>query len=46
MRALPFDINAKQKIKMKINESKPIIDPVVSDSGVDDEIDETLSSFV
>lgn len=46
MRALPFDINAKKQIKMKINESKRIIDPVVSDPGVDDEIDETLSSFV
>ncbi len=46
MRALPFDINSKNKIKMRVNESKTIIDPVVSDPGVDDEIDETLSSFV
>ena len=46
MRALPFDINSKNRIKMKINESKKVIDPVVSDPGVDDEIDETLSSFV
>jgi chromosome segregation ATPase len=46
MRALPFDINAKKQVRVKINESKKIIDPVVSDPGVDDEIDETLSSFV
>ena len=46
MRALPFDIHTKKQVKMKINESKPIIDPVASDPGVDDEIDETLSSFV
>ena len=46
MRALPFDINSKNKLKMRVNESKKIIDPVISDPGVDDEIDETLSSFV
>ena len=46
MRALPFDLNAKKQVKVKINESKKIIDPVISDPGVDDEIDETLSSFV
>lgn len=46
MRALPFDINAKNKIKMKVNESKAITDPAVSDNGVDDEIDDALSSFM
>ena len=46
MRALPFDVNARKQVKMKITESKRIIDPAVSDSGVDDEIDETLRSFV
>lgn len=46
MRALPFDINAKKQIKMKVNESKAITDPAVSDNGVDDEIDEALSSFM
>lgn len=46
MRALPFDINSKNRVKMKINESKNIIDPAVSDNGVDDEIDEALSSFM
>ena len=46
MRALPFDINAKKQIKMKVNESKAITDPAISDNGVDDEIDEALSSFV
>lgn len=46
MRALPFDINSKNRVKMKINESKNIIDPAVSDNGVDDEIDEALNSFM
>lgn len=46
MRALPFDINAKKHVKMKVNESKAIIDPATSDNGVDDEIDEALSSFM
>ena len=46
MRALPFDINTKKQIKMKVNESKAITDPAVSDNGVDDEIDEALSSFM
>lgn len=46
IRALPFDINSKNRVKMKINESKTITDPAVSDNGVDDEIDEALSSFM
>ena len=46
MKALPFDINSKNRIKMKINESKTITDPAISDNGVDDEIDEALSSFM
>lgn len=46
MRSLPFDISARKQIKMKVNESVEIVDPVNSDPGIDDEIDETLNSFI
>ena len=46
MKALPFDLTSKKPMRMKINESKAITDPAVSDNGVDDEVDEALSSFM
>ena len=46
MQALPFDIvGSKKAIKMKLTESKNITDPVFSDS-IDDEIDDSLNSFL
>ena len=46
MQSLPFDIKANQQIRMKITESKKPVDPVSSDNGIDDDIDEALRSFM
>lgn len=46
MRALPFDINNRKQVKMKLNESKTIVDPVASDNSIDDDIDDTLTGFI
>jgi hypothetical protein len=45
MKALPFDLESQKTVRMKINESKKLVDPV-SNTGVDDEIDEALFSFI
>lgn len=47
LRALPFDVSAKKPLRMRINESRPIVDPVTdNDNRVDDDIDDTLTSFL
>lgn len=45
MQALPFDTNEKKSLKMKLTESRVITDPAINE-GIDDEIDESLTSFI
>ena len=45
MKALPFNLS-DTPIRMKINESAPVVDPTSSDAGIDDEIDAALISYI
>lgn len=44
--SLPFNVSKDKPVKMKISESKEVIYPGYHDDLVDDEIDNTLGSFI